>query len=59
MDEILEALCCETDTTADMWEAIDGPDSRCGVDYWFRNRLTGEEAYVNDDQGAITVSVSE
>ena len=52
----IEALSRETDTPIKDWEEIDGPDSGVGVDHWFRNKETGREAYVNEDQGEFTVS---
>ncbi len=39
------------------WEGLDGPDSGVGVDYWFRQRETGAEAYANLDQDHLTISV--
>ena len=39
------------------WEEIDGPDSRCGVDHWYRNQVTGREAYANQDQTHWTISI--
>ncbi len=54
---ILEKLAAVTDTSAKEWEALDGPDSRVGVDYWYRHRKTGAEAYVNLDQEYLTISV--
>jgi hypothetical protein len=51
----LDELCRLTSTRPDEWEFLDGPDSRCGVDYWLRHKPTGKEAYVNDDQGHVTV----
>jgi hypothetical protein len=38
------------------WIAVDGPDTRCGIDYWFEGP-DGQLAYINIDQGAMTVSV--
>jgi len=52
----LEALCKQTGTTPDEWEAIDGPETGVGVEYWFRHG-DGREAYVCDDQGEIRVDV--
>ena len=51
----LDALCKATGTRPEEWEFLDGPDSRCGVDYWLKHKPTGKEAYVNDDQGHVTV----
>ncbi len=44
-----------TGTRPDEWEFLDGPDSGCGVDYWLKQKPTGKEAYVKDDQGNVTV----
>jgi len=40
-----------------VWEDLDGPDNRVGVDYWYRNRTTGAEVYANLDQDYLTISV--
>lgn len=46
------------DITGDAtWREIDGPASRCGQDYWYRSR-DGVEAYINEDQGHLTVEVN-
>ena len=55
--EILEQL-----TSIKSWRAIDGPASRCGMDFWYQSRETNEagayvEAYLNNDQGYLTVTV--
>lgn len=55
----IKVLCNETGTKPSDWEEMEGPESGCGVDYWFVNKKTGEEAYVNDDQGHITVNLGE
>lgn len=55
----LKALCQETGTAPKDWEELDGPESGCGVDFWFRHKKTGVEAYVNDDQGYITIRIGE
>ena len=39
------------------WKEVNGPDSGVGLDYWYR--ADGHEAYVNIDQGFMTVSVDE
>ena len=51
----LDELCKATGTQPDNWELIDGPKTRCGVDHWFQHTQSGRKAYVNDDQGRITV----
>jgi len=53
----LEVLASVTHTSADDWESLDGPDSGVGVDFWYRHRGTGKEAYLNLDQDYLTLSV--
>ena len=55
----LEVLASVTHTSADDWESLDGPDSGVGVDYWYRHRGTGKEAYLNLDQDHLTISVGD
>jgi hypothetical protein len=55
----MEVLASVTHTSADDWESLDGPDSGVGVDYWYRHRGTGKEAYLNLDQHHLTVSVGD
>ena len=52
-----QQLAFLTHTHEDDWEDLDGPDSGVGVDYWFRHRTTGAEAYANLDQDHLTISV--
>ena len=40
------------------WESLDSPDSGVGVDYWYRHRGTGQEAYLNLDQYHLAISVA-
>jgi hypothetical protein len=54
----LQVLASVTHTSADDWKTLDGPDSGVGVDYWYRHRGTGEEAYLNLDQGHLTIFVA-
>jgi hypothetical protein len=56
---VINTLCEGTGTEPSDWEEQDGPESRCGLDYWFVNKHTGQTAYVNDDQGHITWEVSD
>ena len=51
MIELLESLSDETG-----WTEINGPDSRVGVDYWFRAE-SGVEANINIDQNCLTVVI--
>ena len=53
----LEVLASVTHTSADDWASLDGPDSGVGVDYWYRHRGTGAEAYLNLDQDHLNISV--
>jgi hypothetical protein len=55
----LEVLASVTRTSAGDWETLDGPDSGVGVDYWYRHRGTGQEAYLNLDQSHLTISVGD
>ena len=50
-------LAALTGTRARDWKAQHGPDSRCGIDYYYRHR-PGNEAYINVDQGHFTISVA-
>jgi hypothetical protein len=52
---MLKALCVETDTNPSDWDETSGPETGVGVERWYVSRLTGEAAYVVDDQGHITV----
>ena len=54
---MIKALCEETGTSRRDWEEIYGPETGVGVERWFRNKRTGVEAYVCDDQGCITVEI--
>jgi hypothetical protein len=54
----LEVLVTVTHTSAEDWGSLDGPDSGVGVDYWYRHRGTGQEAYLNLDQDHLTISVA-
>lgn len=53
----LEVLASVTNTSAADWEDMAGPDSGVGVDYWYRHRRSGAEAYLNLDQDHLTMSV--
>ena len=37
------------------WKEVNGPDSGVGLDYWYR--AGNHDAYVNIDQGFMTVSI--
>jgi hypothetical protein len=39
------------------WQEVRGPDSGVGLDYWYR--AGRHEAYLNLDQGHLTVSIGQ
>jgi len=45
-----------TDTAAKSWKETNGPESRCGLDYYFRHSA-GREAYINVDQEIVTINI--
>jgi hypothetical protein len=49
-------LAALTGTRARAWKAQNGPETRCGVDYYY-GHSQGIEAYINIDQGHYTISV--
>lgn len=51
-EKILENL-----TGKENWLELNGPDSGCGVDYWYKSGTA--EAYINIDQSHCTISVDE
>jgi hypothetical protein len=55
----LMALCNATETDPSVWRAEEGPETGCGIDFWYVNSTTGQEARVNDDQGHYTVDLGE
>lgn len=54
---ILERLAEATGTLEKDWEDLAGPDSGVGVDFWYRHRKSGAEAYLNLDQDHLIISV--
>lgn len=40
------------------WAEVDGPASRCGLDYYYRAR-DGAVAYINIDQSHMTVQIGD
>ncbi len=44
-----------TDTQVRAWHEEDGPDSGCGIDYWYRHWRYGL-TYINVDQGMVKIS---
>ena len=55
----LEVLASVTGRGEIDWEVLDGPDSGVGVDFWYRDRGSGSEAYLNLDQVRPTISVDD
>jgi hypothetical protein len=53
----LKALAAMTGTRPSEWEDADGPDTRCGVDYYYAHVSEEMFARVNDDQGHVTFSI--
>ena len=54
-----EGLLSEaTGTLALDWSDADGPESGVGVYLWYRNEVAGLSAYVNSDQGQVSISVT-
>lgn len=58
MRRFRKAIAEQTDTVYYDWDYIDGPETGVGIEQWFRNKHTGQEAYVCEDQGVLTVSLS-
>jgi hypothetical protein len=54
----LQGLPSVMHTSADDWKSLDGPDSGLGIDYWYRHRGIGEEAYLDLDQDHLGISVA-
>ena len=46
-----------TGTKPDEWSDSEGPDSRCGLDYYYYHAVLGLDARINDDQGMIGITV--
>ena len=47
----IQALCEYTETSPNDWEELEHPMSSVGDERWFRNKHTGKEIYVEEDQG--------
>ena len=45
-------------TDTEGWKEVNGPSSGVGLDYWYEN-AEGSEAYINLDQGEMTVSIDD
>ena len=54
--DILKYIAKHTDTKPKDWKLIDGPDSRCGTNYWFEHK-DGRQVYANDDQGFLSIEI--
>lgn len=52
LPHILEKLTGSND-----WQELQGPNSGCGLDYWFKSG--DSEAYINIDQDHCTISVDD
>ena len=48
-----------TGTEPDRWEEVDGPDTRCGVDFHFVIDDETLSAQVNVDQGEVSIAVTD
>jgi hypothetical protein len=59
MADLIAQVAQKSGTFAKDWKVVDGPDSGSGVDYWFVNERTKLEAYVNVDQDAVSISISQ
>jgi len=46
-----------TGTRAPEWSDSEGPDSRCGVDYYYYHDVLGLDARINDDQGLLSITI--
>ena len=49
----------KTRTEATNWIAIDGPSTGMGLELWFRNDVTGSEAYVCNHAGDVAITVDD
>lgn len=56
MSEAMKRLVKETGIPESQWTEVEGPDSGHAVDRWFVHVPTGQLAYVNDDQGDISIT---
>lgn len=45
-----------TETNRSAWEEVEGPDSGCGLDYWYHHPEEGE-AHINVDQTLLTIDI--
>jgi hypothetical protein len=52
----LEVLASVTGSGEIGWEGLDGSDGGVGVDFWYRHRGSGSEAYLNLDRVRPTIS---
>jgi hypothetical protein len=57
--QIILAVAAKTGTASSDWNYFDGPTTGVGVEYWLRNTLAFLEAYVCDDQGELTIEITE
>lgn len=49
-------LAALTGTRARAWMEDEGPESGCGLDYWYSHRKYKGGVYINVDQGLVKIS---
>lgn len=54
---IADQIAAQTETNAADWTSTEGPSTGVGIEYWYVNEKTGQEAYVCVDQGEFSCSV--
>jgi hypothetical protein len=47
-----------TDTKSTDWKEVGGPETRCGLDYYYRDSRDCD-AYINVDQSCVTICVND
>ena len=57
-DQIINAVAEKSNTPCEDWEYCDGPETGVGSEHWLNNTATGDIAYVCNDQGHITISIT-
>ena len=48
-----------TGTRNNEWEEAEGPDSGCGISYYYQHDVLGLDARINNDQGMIQIVVTD
>ncbi len=56
---VKKAVAEKTGTNVRDWQYIDGPTTGVGIEFWLHNNKTGVTVYYCDDQGNVSISVSE